>query len=154
MKHATEQDFDEVWDYFVENRKLFPHIRTDKVKRQIKDGQVILDDGVLITYQIQNQNRKIGRDTTVRVSKGDCVLHQIVVRPKGQGLGERGLTSFFHFINTSVFLTVRRNNEPAGRLYSKVGMKRVGDISWGEGKILGDVYCWSKDGNLSSLLKL
>ena len=71
----------------------------------------------------------------------------------GEGKGERGLKSFFQFVDTRVFLTVRQDNEPAVRLYRKVGMEKVGEITWSEGKILGDVYCWTTQHDLSAFFE-
>ena len=42
------KDFDTIWSEFKKNRDVFPHIRTDYLKRQIKNNNVIYQDGVIL----------------------------------------------------------------------------------------------------------
>ena len=52
LNHAKNNDFDTVWNIFKNNKKYFPHIRTDYLKRNIAKGQVVLDQDVVIVYNI------------------------------------------------------------------------------------------------------
>jgi hypothetical protein len=55
------------------------------------------------------------------------------------------MNEFFNFAGTDVYLTVRTeaNNLVANRFYKKVGMEKVGYITWSKGKMLGNV--WKKE---------
>ena len=152
MNHARSSDFETVMSFFKENRKVFPHVRSDKIKRQIHDRQVILENDVVITYQIYKRKVRLGpigfilgMDGVV-ASKGDCVLHQIVAKTKGNGSAIEVIRDFFDEVNTNVFLTVRADNERAIRFYNKVGMDRVGLTSWSGGRIPGEIYCKRHEG--------
>jgi ribosomal protein S18 acetylase RimI-like enzyme len=54
------------------------------------------------------------------------------------------MNEFFNFAGTDVFLTVREDNLVANRFYEKVGMEKVGYITWSKGKMLGNVWKKSK----------
>ena len=41
LNHATEDDFEQIMDVFKQHNKLFPHIRGDKVMRQIEAENVV-----------------------------------------------------------------------------------------------------------------
>ena len=82
MAPQIPEDHETVMFLFRLHRDLFPHIRTDTIKRGIKDGQVILENDVVITYQNYKLRQTIG---TVTVQKGDCVFHQIASETQGNG---------------------------------------------------------------------
>ena len=137
MRHATESDYSAVMSLFKDHRETFPHVRTDTIKRQVKNRQVIFMDDVVITYQIYKRSVRLG---TVMARKWDCVLHQIVATTQGDGSAERVIRMFLDSVRTNVFLTVRSENRRAVRFYQKIGMERVGSISWAGNKIPGDVF--------------
>ena len=143
MNYATINDFDEVWKIFNNNKEWFPHVRSIHVKNRLNWGQVILQDGVLITQQVYQQTRKIGKDTDVRVEAGSHMIHQIVNSVKGSGNAEKVIKEYFDHVGTDVYLTVRSENKPANRFYEKVGMKNIGHITWSNGKMPGNV--WQKE---------
>ena len=73
--------------------------------------------------------------------KNDCILHQIV---KGKdGNARKTIEDFFAYVNTNVYLTVRKDNTIANKFYDKVGMKQVGTISWAKGTMPGLI--WKKE---------
>ena len=53
------------------------------------------------------------------------------------------ITDFFAYVNTNVYLTVRKDNIIANKFYDKVGMKQVGTISWAKGTMPGLI--WKKE---------
>ena len=54
------------------------------------------------------------------------------------------LQCFFDYINTLVWLSVRRDNTVAKKFYEKNGMVKVGEIDWADGKLPGDVYLYQR----------
>ena len=146
MKHATLNDYDEVYSIFQPYRKLwFPHLRTDKLKRQIDSGECILDRDVVITYTIYKKRTQITKGLSLYGEKGECVLHQIVSK-KQDGSASKVFNDFFNFINTNLYLTVRSSNKRAIGFYKKMGMKEVGKTSWSNGTMEGLVFLKSTKG--------
>ena len=78
MNYATIDNFDEVWNIFQNNKEWFPHVRTSHIRNRLSWGQVILQDGVVITQQQYKRNGKIGKDSDVKIEKGDYIIHQII----------------------------------------------------------------------------
>ena len=123
MNYATIDNFDEVWKIFQDNKEWFPHVRTFHIKNRLKWGQVILEDGVLITQQVYRQTRKIGRDTNVRVTGGSHLIHQIINSDKSNGKAKEVMQKYFDHVPTDVYLTVRQENLVANCFYKKIGME-------------------------------
>ena len=141
MYHAQISDFETVKEIFYLHKKWFPHIRTDYLKRMIARGQVVLDKGVIITYNVYKRKTRIG---DVLCQPDDVILHQIVAS-KRDGSASVVLNDFFKFLNKRVFLSVRSENEIAKRFYEKNGMLKIGSISWARGTIPGDIYCYDSN---------
>lgn len=142
LNHAKDNDFDTVWNIFKNNKKYFPHIRTDYLKRNIAKGQVVLDQDVVIVYNIYKRKQRLNEE--ILAQPGDCILHQIVAKNKN-GSAKEVLHKFFKHINTRVFLSVRSENDIAKRFYEKNGMLKIGDTSWSKGKIPGDIYLYDSN---------
>ena len=142
MRYATINDFDEVWKIFKDNKKWFPHVRTFHVKNRLNWGQVILQDGILITEQEYKRSGKIGRDTDVETKKGDRIIHQIINSQPNNGNARKVIEEYFKYVDTDVYLTVREENVPANKFYKKIGMEKVGYINWSKGKMKGNVWKW------------
>ena len=140
MNYATIDDFDEVWKIFQDNKEWFPHVRTFHVKNRLRWGQVILEDGVLITQQVNQQTRKVGKDTDVKVTGGSHLIHQIINSDKNNGKAKEVIQKYFDHVDTDVYLTVREENLAANRFYKKVGMENVGYINWSKGTMKGVVW--------------
>ena len=107
-------------------------------------GQVILQDGVVITQQQYKRNGKIGKDSDVDVKKGDYIIHQIINSNPSNGNAKKVIEEYFDHVNQNVYLTVRSENIVANRFYEKVGMTKVGYINWSKGKMKGNVWCSKK----------
>ena len=142
MNHAKETDFEAVKEIFYQHKKWFPHIRTDYMKRQIAQGNLIYDNDVVITYKFYKRKQKIG---DVLAQQGDCVLHQIAAKNRN-GSASRALQNFFKWTNRRVFLSVRSDNIIAKKFYEKNGMDLIGFTSWSLGGVKnalsGDVYMY------------
>ena len=144
MNYATIDNFDEVWNIFQNNKKWFPHVRTSHVRNRLSWGQVILQDGVVITQQQYKRNGKIGKDSDVNVKKGDYIIHQIINSNPSNGNAKKVIEEYFDHVNQNVYLTVRSENIVANRFYEKVGMTKVGYINWSKGEMKGNVWCSKK----------
>ena len=141
MIHATMDDFETIKGLFKKYRFIFPHIRNSKIISRIEAGEMVFQDGVMITYSIRKNKLKIG---TFAPIKGDCVLHQILVSKQGNGNASRILNEFFKFVDTNVVLSVRADNDRAQKFYLKNNMALVGDVSWSKGTLPGKVYLYIK----------
>ena len=144
MNHATIEDFDEVWKVFQDNKEWFPHVWNTKVKKRLINNELIFQDGIVITYSKSKRNGKIGRDTDVSITKGDYVIHQIINSNPRNGNAEKVIREYFDHVSQDVYLTVRAENIAANKFYEKVGMNMVGNISWSKGKMLGNVWKYTK----------
>ena len=141
MNHAKEIDFESVKEIFYQHKKWFPHIRTDYMKRQIAQGNLIYDNDVVITYKFYKRKQKIGE---IIAQQGDCILHQIAAKHKN-GSASKALQKFFEFVKPRrVFLSVRSDNEIAKKFYVKNNMKLVGKTTWAKGTLPGEVYLYDR----------
>ena len=149
MYHAKESDLDVIMDIFKKNREWFPHVRKFHINTRIGRKQVILEDGVVITYHYYTRNQplsKLDKDgnelgPSVIAEKGDCILHQIATNEKGKA--SIVLQKFFKTVKSNkVYLSVRSNNEVAIKFYLRNGMKLVGHTHWSDGKMPGDIYLY------------
>jgi len=141
MNHAKEINFESVKEIFYQHKKWFPHIRTDYMKRQIAQGNLIYDNDVVITYKFYKRKQKIGE---IIAQQGDCILHQIAAKHKN-GSASTALQKFFEFVKPRrVFLSVRGDNEIAKKFYIKNNMKLVGSTTWAKGTLPGEVYLYDR----------
>ena len=141
---AVPSDFEKIKSIFYSHKKWFPHVRTDYMKRMIAKKQVILEDGILITFHHAQRRQKIG---DVQLQKGDTVLHQIASDSPGSGTAQAVLRDFFDFCPSDVFLSVRADNLTANKFYVKMNMKLIGKTSWAKGTLPGNVYVKRKRSN-------
>ena len=152
IRLAKDKDYETIVEIFKQHKQFFPHIRTDYLKRCIMNSDsdsklesknqcnnsMIFDKGVAITYSVYKRKNPIGN---VMAHPGDCILHQIVTKNR-DGSAKEILHKFFEYVNTKVFLSVRRDNEIAKKFYIKNGMTKIGEIFWSNGTIPGDVYLY------------
>ena len=80
-----------------------------------------------------------GGDTQAK--KGDIVIQEIVKEENGNSVDV--FNRFADFVQSDIWLTVRRDNQKAKRFYEKVNMKVVGEVVWSKGTLMGDVYKYS-----------
>jgi hypothetical protein len=114
------------------------------MKRMIAKKQMILEDGILITFHHAKRRQKIG---DVQLQKGDTVLHQIASDSPGSGTAQAVLRDFFDFCPSDVFLSVRADNLTANKFYVKMNMNLIGKTSWAKGTLPGNVYVKRKRSN-------
>jgi hypothetical protein len=138
MIHAKLEDFDKIKNIFKGYRDIFPYLRFDSLKNKIEEGKVIYDSGVVITYNRYKRNQKLG---DIQAKKGDIVIQEIVKEENGNSVDV--FNRFADFVQSDIWLTVRRDNQKAKRFYEKVNMKVVGEVVWSKGTLMGDVYKYS-----------
>ena len=136
MIFAEKKDFNKVKEIFYSHKKWFPHVRTDYMMRMI-NKQLILEDGILITFHHAKRRQKIG---DVQLEKGNTVLHQIASDSPGSGTAQAILNNFFDYCPSDVFLSVRADNLTANKFYVKMNMNLIGKTTWAKGSIPGNVY--------------
>lgn len=138
MKLATLDHLDEIYGLYRTYSYYFPHVRKTKVQHYIENGGLIYEDGVVISFSIYRANVKLGQDDeglgSVRVPKGDCMLHQIISRNQGDGSVYRVFDEFASMIRTPMWGTVRTENARSLRFMEKIGFSVVGGIRWGKDK--------------------
>jgi hypothetical protein len=141
MTHASLDDLKAVYALFYSRRDIFPHIRSDALRRRIEAHQCIYQDGVVITFQ---QYRKRTRVGSVDVPKGAIMLHQILNGSQYNGAGRRVFNRFFQEIvvpsGGDLYLSVRADNKTARDFYERHGMYLRGSVSWSDGTLPGCVY--------------
>ena len=140
LHKARMKDFDKIWSEFKKNRDIFPHIRSDYVKRQIKKNNVIFQDGVVLIY---NKYKRSGRLGTTEYKKDDVIIHQILNCEMGNGNATKVMQLFIIFklgLQRNCRLTVRSSNSRARSFYERQEMKIMGDISWKDNTIEGKIY--------------
>ena len=139
MKVATLQDKAVVWNIFKKHRNIFPHLRTDYLKRQIVVDNVIFDKGVVI---VNNEYKRQVKLNNKVFEKGTYIIHQIVNAVRGNGNATKVLKKFLNSLTNarSCILTVRKSNLVARKFYEKMGFKKVDTISWSNKTIKGIIY--------------
>jgi len=139
MNLATLSQSAIVWNIFKKHRSIFPHIRTDYLKRQICRKNVIFDEGVVIVNNEYKRKVKLNKKV---FEKGTYIIHQIVNSVQGNGKASKVLNKFLNSLTNvrKCILTVRKSNLTAIKFYEKNGFKKVDTISWSNKTIKGIVY--------------
>jgi hypothetical protein len=141
MKHATLADLKEIYGHFQKHKDVFPHVRQDKLQRMIEAGQVVWQDGVIVTYQQYKKRTRVGE---VQIPAGSIMLHQILNSRQFSGKGgdvfERFVEEIVKPSGGDLYLSVRWENAVACSFYERHGMKVVGKVSWSGRTLPGRVY--------------
>ena len=145
LERANIDQLDEIYKHFSKRKDWFPHIRKDYVQRNIKSGNVIYHNGIIIIYKVYKRKQRLGsarfkEGGVPTAKKSDVILHQILNTSEGSGSASKVLVEFFREMNSDVWLSVRADNERACSFYEKVGMKWVGVTSWKKGTMPGRIY--------------
>lgn len=138
IRLAKKREFKEVFEIFMQYKKIFPHLRHDYVKRKVAAGECVYQDGVAITFNKYQRTVKLGN---CYAAKGDFILHQIASKDPGSGNTLSVFSDFYEHCKSNIWLTVRADNDRAINFYKKAGFKRMGEITWSKGTLLGVVFC-------------
>lgn len=139
--------------------EIFPHLYKQgfKLVKRIESGNLILEDGVLITFTQYGNNGKLSRNAKVHKKRGDFIIHQIASDKSVKGATKIVLDKFVQYCKSkgaeSIFLTVRAFNEHARRFYERYGFEYVDDIVWNSketGEIPGVIYKYNLVNNIAS----
>lgn len=130
-------DAKEVYKMFTERKEFFPHIRFDYVQRKIEAGEIIVRDGVAITFNKYKRNSRLG---DVLIMKDDYIIHQIVNSQPGSGHAKTVIDDFLKQINTDTYLAVRDDNLGAIKFYNKVGFEKIGTVCWKNNTLPGTIF--------------
>jgi hypothetical protein len=139
---ATMADYDAIVAIFKQHRSIFPHVRTDYIRRMIESKRCFFKNGVVITFTVYQRSNMIGN---FRAHKGSICIKQIAAQNPGNGNTEKELNDFLSKWDEICFLSVRADNDRAIRFYKKTGFIPVGKIEWNSksspnGKISGIVF--------------
>lgn len=137
MNRATLKDFDKIWSIFKKYKNVFPHIRTDYLKRQIKSRNVIFENNVVLITSKYKRKVNLGNRT---FDKDTIIIHQIVNDDIGNGCSSVLIKKFLNEVRNKIILTVRKSNKIARRFYEKNNFKEVGKIFWSNNQIEGVIY--------------
>ena len=137
MKLATLKNYDVIWSIFKKYKKVFPHIRTDYLKRQIKNNNVIFENDVVIVKDTYKRKVNLGNTS---FDKGTTIIHQIANNNQGNGYSSVVLNKFLNEVKNKVILTVRKSNQIARKFYEKNNFEEVGKICWQNNQIEGVIY--------------
>lgn len=141
MTHATLADLKEIYRHFQKRKDVFPHVRQDKLQRMIEAGQVVWQDGVIVTYQQYKKRTRVGE---VQIPAGTIMLHQILNSDQFSGNGGEVFEQFVREIvkpsGGDLYLSVRKENAVACSFYERHGMSVVGKVSWSGDTLPGLVY--------------
>jgi hypothetical protein len=141
MNYAKLSDLKEIYGHFQKRKDVFPHVRQDKLRRMIEAGQVVWQDGVVITYQQYKKRIRVGE---VQIPAGSIMLHQILNSRQVSGKGGEVFEQFVREIvepsGGELYLSVRKENAVACSFYEHHDMKVVGKVSWSGGTLPGRVY--------------
>ena len=139
MKTATINQLDEVYSVFRQHKEYFPHIRKDKLQREIENQNIIFDSGVVLAHQMYKRAVSLGNK---RFEKGTAIIHQIANKNQGNGNAYKILNQFINSLSSKCrcVLTVRKSNNTARKFYERNGFNVVGKIKWSNNSIDGLIY--------------
>jgi hypothetical protein len=133
--------------------QFFPHLAGQgfKLKKYFnkEHGGVVIQEGVIITFEKSKNNTKVARKTIARKKKGDMILHQIASDRKIPGATQKVFQEFVKYCKEkhceNIILSVRTENINAKKFYEKNGFELVdcNPEMWHgkkEGYISGSVY--------------
>tara|TARA_B100000073_G_scaffold249752_1_gene209992 strand:+ start:2028 stop:2552 length:525 start_codon:yes stop_codon:yes gene_type:complete len=128
---------------------IFPHMYKQgfKLVNRIKKGNLVLQDGVMITFTQYLQGGKLSRNATTIKKPKDFIIHQIASDQTQKGATKKVLDEFVDYCKSkgagNILLTVRAFNERARKFYERYGFKYDSDIQWNSqetGIIPGVIY--------------
>ncbi len=116
--------------------EIFPHLYQQgfKLEKYIEKGNLILQDGVFITFSRYKSNGKMTKNATTYKKKGDFILHQIATNHSKKNATTNVLNEFVEYCKSvhseNLYLTVRAFNYRAVLFYERYGFTKDSDIFW------------------------
>jgi RimJ/RimL family protein N-acetyltransferase len=131
---------------------IFPHMYKQgfKLKKRIKNGNLILQDGVVITFTQYNNAGRLSKKAATHRKQNDFIIHQIATDGTIKGATKTVMDQFVEHCRSkgaeNILLTVRAFNDRARKFYERYGFVYDSDICWNSkesGEIKGVVYKFS-----------
>ena len=127
---------------------IFPHMYKQgfKLVKRIKKGNLIVQDGVVITFTQYLQGGKLSPNATTIKKPKDVIIHQIASNQTQKGATKKVLDEFVDYCKSkgagNILLSVRASNERARKFYERYGFTYDSDIEWNSktGTIAGVIY--------------
>jgi len=128
---------------------IFPHMYKQgfKLKKYFPNDGIVLQDGVLITFNKYKKSGRLSRSATTFKKAGDFILHQIASDRTHPGATKRVLDEFVTYCKKNhaenLFLAVKVSNTRAVSFYERFGFIKDSDIKWHskkEGEIPGIIF--------------
>lgn len=116
--------------------EIFPHMYKQgfRLVNRIKKGNLILQDGVVITFHQYSGSTPVTRNSRVKSKPKDFMIHQIASDRTIKGATKKVLDEFVEYCKSQgapeIILTVRAFNENARKFYERYGFDYVEDTHW------------------------
>ena len=128
---------------------IFPHMYKQgfRLVTRIQGGNLILQDGVVITFHQYAGRTPVTRNSLVKAKSKSFLIHQIASNREIKGSTKKVLDEFVEYCKEKgapeILLTVREFNDNARKFYERYGFQYVEDTHWNSkktGKIPGVIY--------------
>ncbi len=149
----SHKDFESTFKEVVNIIKIYPEVfkstlsRLGSLKQRLIDGHVVLEDGVIITFNQSITKHKVSNTAEIYAKPNDFHIHQIATNHSVKGATKKVLDKFVNYCKTkdgsAIYLTVRQENERACKFYDNYGFQMVAENYWNSkefGKIKGFIY--------------
>lgn len=150
----SHPDFESTMNEVVGILRLYPDIfksslsRLGSIKKEIEDGTIVVEDGVIITFNQTDYRHKVSHTADIYCKPNDFVIHQIATNHSVKGGTKRVLDKFVKWCKSqdgsAIYLTVRQENERACKFYDRYGFEMVSECHWNSKevnqKINGYIY--------------
>lgn len=116
--------------------EIFPHMYKQgfKLVGRFQKGQVVLQDGVVITFHQYAQRTLITRNSVCKAKPKDFMIHQIASDRSIPGATKKVLDEFVEYCKSKgasgIILSVRAFNERARKFYERYGFEFVEETHW------------------------
>lgn len=160
--HKEHADFETTFKKIVSILKLYPKVfvstlsKLGSIQTMMINGEVVLEDGVLITFNKSKNKHKISTTADVYAKPTDYHIHQIATNHSVKGATKKVLDKFVKLCKSNggsnIYLTVRQENERACKFYNEYGFEIVAENYWkskveyctGNGDFDNDAYYYKK----------
>ena len=115
---------------------IFPHMYKQgfKLVGRLERGQVVLQDGVVITFHQYQQRSLITRNSVCKSKPKDFMIHQIASDGSIKGATKKVLDEFVEYCKSQgapgIILSVRAWNDRARKFYERYGFEFVEETQW------------------------
>jgi hypothetical protein len=112
----------------MRNSGWLAHIRSDYIKRMIREKNVVYDSGVILITRHYRRKQSLGYKTFSLI--GDWRICQILSENPGDGNAHKIITEFLAD-KRRVWLYVHPENKRAKKFYKQYNFTKVDTVKWG-----------------------